>query len=154
LAGADYVTGKTLKAEYLVVYDYYFADSGILRVKVVPWPSVVLIIGAGLILGAILLQSLLGCLVGVIFYFAIVPIANRRRARLRTLSFQELMASKNSTLIPWQSVESIRLSPKALTLRVEKEGVFHAERLSDFGGIAALSKSQLGDKAFVFPSNA
>jgi hypothetical protein len=154
LAEPNSISGKTLKGQYLTIYDYYFVDSGILKVTVMPWPSIVLTVGLGLILGAILLSSWIGGLIfGFIFYLLTVPVAKRRRARLGALSFQQLAASKNSTLIPWPAVENVKLGPKAMAFKVGKR-VLRVEHFSDFGGIAALCKSKLGDRASEFPSRA
>jgi hypothetical protein len=133
----------------LLLYDFSFADNGILRVPVLSWYYLVGAVGIALIGGAAFFGWVGGLILGLLSYLALNQFAKAKRKKLSKLSIEELSKMRGSLLVPWSAVEKIKLRKGSLLVQVGKT-TYRVENLpmpTDL--MANYLRSRIGERVFV-----
>jgi hypothetical protein len=148
-AGNTTVSKNVTRAQYLLLYDFWFTDNGILRVSVLSWHYLVGAVGIALVGGAALFGWLGGLILGLLSYLALNQFAKAKRKKLSKLSIEELSKLRGSLVIPWSAVEKIKLRKGSLLVQVGRTA-YRVENLpmpTDL--MANYLRSKIGEKVFV-----
>jgi hypothetical protein len=133
----------------LLLFDFFFTDSGILRVPVLSSYYLVGAVGIALVGGASFFGWVGGLILGLLAYLALNQFARAKRKKLSKLSMDELSKMRGSLVIPWSAVEKIKLRKGSLLVQVEKT-TYRVENLpmpTDL--MANYLRSRIGERVFV-----